>query len=348
MSLKHLLATKFQLNIPSNVKENLQNQVILITGAAGSIGSELSKVLLEQANCQLILLDQHEFGLYKLQQELRMIDAETNVEFVLADICDKIRINQIFKKWKPTLVYHAAACKHVSLMEKYPYEAIKVNLKGTIILANAAIKHNVQQFVLISTDKAVYPSSIMGASKRLAELYISDVQQSNKCGFKVIRFGNIPYSNGSVLPLFEQQLKQGVPITITHEKVTRYFITMNNVCAALLQVPTITDGDLLVCEMGKPIAIIELAKALANKMLSNKEMVAFNFIGLQPGEKLHESLYYKEETFLTKEGNLNVYMCSFEDKHRLKLLKKIAKISPETSFDTVQQMILNVIPSYKE
>ena len=345
MSFEHLLATTFQLELSQKIKENLKGQVILITGAAGSIGRELSKVLAGQINCQLILLDHNEFGLYSLQQELILLGV-TQVEFVLADICDKKRIVQVFKQYAPTIVYHAAAYKHVPLMENYAYEAIKVNLKGTKIVANASKKQHVEQFIFVSTDKAVNPSSIMGATKRLAELYVSHLNNNCKTNFKIIRFGNIPYSNGSVLPLFENQIKVGGPITITHKEVTRYFISMEKVCTALLQVIAISEGDLMVCEMGNPISIWELAKQLVHNSSSNDEKVDFDFIGLRPGEKLHEVLNYEDElTPIKNEHNLNIYKLVSLDTKTLKRINKLAKIPPTNSLNEIHKLIFKVIPN---
>lgn len=345
MDLKRLLETKIQLKVVNEIKEKFQNQVVLITGAAGSIGSALSTIIANQCNCTLVLLDTNEFGLYNLQQQLSFVKSK-NIEFVLGDICDKKRIAQIFKQHKPTIVYHAAAYKHVPLMESQPYEAIKVNLKGTKIVAKASKKWNVQHFILISTDKAVHPTSIMGATKRLAELVVRKISSTCKSNFKIIRFGNIPYSNGSVLPLFENQIKNNKVITITHKEVTRYFISMENVCESLLKALFITEGDLLVCDMGKPIRIVDLARKLIHtKTFKNNETINFEFIGLRAGEKLFETLNYDEETDVIKTvSNFKVYYIS-EHVHFERHIKKIIKAPPETSFKEIKQLITQVIPT---
>ena len=346
MSFEHLLASTFQLELSDRIKEDFSGQVVLITGAAGSIGSELSKLLAVQSDCQLVLLDHNEFGLYNLQQELASLGV-AKVEFVLADICDKKRIAQVFKYHTPTIVYHAAAYKHVPLMESYAYEAIKVNLKGTKIVANASKKYHAEQFILISTDKAVNPSSMMGATKRLAELYVSYLNGNCKTNFKIVRFGNIPHSNGSVLPLFENQIMQGGPITITHKQVTRYFISMKRVCESLLQIPSISEGNLIVCEMGNPIYILDLVKKMVDNLTINNDVIHFDFIGLRPGEKLHEELYYEDETtLLNKEKNLNCFKLSSVDKNKIKRINKISKVAPKTALEEINAMIYNVIPTY--
>ena len=274
------------------VQREVNHKVVLVSGAAGSIGSEISRQL-SSYKCKLIvLIDQAESPLYDLQQEL-IQKGITNFVAIVSDVRDRFKIERIFKKYKPQRVFHAAAYKHVPLMEKSPYEAIKVNVLGTKNLADLSIENNIERFVMVSTDKAVNPTNVMGASKRIAELYISCVsKKSNNTKFTTTRFGNVLGSNGSVIPLFKRQIENGGPLTVTHEKITRYFMTIPEACSLVLEAGTMgKGGEIYIFDMGKSVKIFEIAKRMIHLSgLQYPEDIDIKITGLRPGEKLYEEL----------------------------------------------------------
>ncbi|MCL4125780.1 UNVERIFIED_CONTAM: hypothetical protein GTU68_036905, partial [Idotea baltica] len=274
------------------VQREVNNKVVLVSGAAGSIGSEISRQL-SSYKCKLIvLIDQAESPLYDLQQEL-IQKGITNFVAVVSDVRDKFKISRIFKKYKPQRVFHAAAYKHVPLMEKSPYEAIKVNVLGTKNLADLSIENKIERFVMVSTDKAVNPTNVMGASKRIAELYISCVsKKSKKTKFTTTRFGNVLGSNGSVIPLFKRQIENGGPLTVTHKEITRYFMTIPEACSLVLEAGTMgKGGEIYIFDMGKSVKIFEIAKRMIHLSgLKYPEDIDIKITGLRPGEKLYEEL----------------------------------------------------------
>lgn len=274
------------------VQREVNDKVVLVSGAAGSIGSEISRQLCSY-NCKLIvLIDQAESPLYDLQQEL-IQKGITNFVAIVSDVRDRFKIEQIFKKHKPQRVFHAAAYKHVPLMEKSPYEAIKVNVLGTKNLADLSIKNKIERFVMVSTDKAVNPTNVMGASKRIAELYISCLSKKEKnTKFTTTRFGNVLGSNGSVIPLFKRQIENGGPMTVTHEKITRYFMTIPEACSLVLEAGTMGNGgEIYIFDMGKSVKIFEIAKKMIHLSgLKYPEDIDIKITGLRPGEKLYEEL----------------------------------------------------------
>lgn len=279
------------------VKREVNNKVVLITGAAGSIGSEIVRQLSEYNCAKIILIDQAESDLYNLQQEL-LRNKKQNIISIVADICDAKRISHLFKLHRPNKVFHAAAYKHVPLMEGNPYEAIKTNLVGTKNIADISLKYGTEQFVMISTDKAVNPTNIMGATKRLAELYISSLSAGYKrTKFTTTRFGNVLGSNGSVIPLFRKQLQNGGPLTVTHKDITRFFMTIPEACSLVLEAGTMGEGgEIYIFDMGKPIKIFEVArKMIFLSGLRYPEDIDIKITGLRPGEKLYEELLSTEE-----------------------------------------------------
>lgn len=347
MKLEDLLITEATSKVEIDVKNYIKGEVVLITGAAGSIGSELSKMIAHNCSCKLILLDNNEYGLYTLETELTSTK-NVSIEFVLGTICDAKKMDVLFQKYHPTIVYHIAAYKHVPLMEKHPYEAIKINVIGTQILANTAKKYQVKNFIFVSTDKAVKPSSIMGATKRIGELYVASLNKSEETTFKIVRFGNIPYSSGSVIPLFKKQLKQGGPITITSKESTRYFITIDKVCNSLLTILVLQKGNLILCEMGEPVNIYELAKTILNNSKSKdaKEIV-FNDVGLRPGEKLHEVLNYENEVACENSNSLlRIFVMQQTSVDIFTHIETLKSISPETKKATIVQLLQNTIPEF--
>ena len=274
------------------VQQNVNSKAILVTGAAGSIGSEIVRQLATYKVKQLILIDQAESALYDLQQELYQKGFE-NFVAIVTDIRDKFKVERIFKKYQPNRIFHAAAYKHVPLMEKSPYEAIKVNVLGTKNVADLAQQFAVERFVMVSTDKAVNPTNVMGASKRIAELYISCLSHYSKnTKFTITRFGNVLGSNGSVIPLFKKQLENGGPLTVTHKEITRYFMTIPEACSLVLEAGTMGNGgEIYIFDMGESVKIFDLAKRMI--YLSGyryPEDIEIEITGLRPGEKLYEEL----------------------------------------------------------
>ncbi|MEY8861437.1 polysaccharide biosynthesis protein [Tenacibaculum singaporense] len=276
------------------VKREVNNKVILVTGAAGSIGSEISRQLSIYNHKHLVLIDQSESPLYDLQQELIQKERK-NFTSIVADVRDEKRMNEIFEEFKPQKVFHAAAYKHVPLMEMSPYEAVKINVGGTKNVADLSIKHNVDRFVMVSTDKAVNPTNVMGATKRVAEMYISCLSNSNNkhtTKFTTTRFGNVLGSNGSVIPLFKRQIENGGPLTVTHKDITRYFMTIPEACRLVLEAGTMGNGgEIYIFDMGKSVKIYDIAKRMIHLSgLQFPDDIDIKITGLRPGEKLYEEL----------------------------------------------------------
>ena len=288
-----------QLN-NEKIEAELCNKVILITGAAGSIGSGLTKEIAKYNPSLLLLLDQAESPVYDLQFELQNLYPTLNFDVIIGDICNENRIERIFEHFKPEIVFHAAAYKHVPMMEMNPAEAVFNNIKGTKILTDSAIKYNVSKFVMISTDKAVNPTNVMGASKRIAEIYVQKKNEEVNTKFITTRFGNVLGSNGSVIPLFQKQIENGGPVTVTDERITRFFMTIPEACQLVLEAGTMGDGgEIYVFDMGESVRIIDLAKKMIS--LSGLELgrdIDIKVTGLRPGEKLYEELLANEENTL--------------------------------------------------
>ncbi|WP_308991930.1 nucleoside-diphosphate sugar epimerase/dehydratase [Mariniflexile litorale] len=283
-----------------NLLNEFKGETVLITGAAGSIGSELVKQLANFDVKELILVDQAESGLYDVQQDL-IRDGKRHFTAIVADIRDGLRMDSIFQEYKPTMVFHAAAYKHVPLMEKSPYEAIKINVNGTKLLADTSSRYNVKKFVFISTDKAVNPTSVMGATKRMAEMYISCLQKESKTKFITTRFGNVLGSNGSVIPLFKKQIENGGPLTLTHQDITRYFMTIPEAAQLVLEAGTMgKGGEIFIFDMGESVKIYDLAKNMIKLSgLNFPEDIDIKITGLRPGEKLYEELLANGENTLS-------------------------------------------------
>ncbi|MCB9245895.1 MAG: polysaccharide biosynthesis protein [Flavobacteriales bacterium] len=283
-----------------NIKEFIQGKTVLITGAAGSIGSEIARQCFAYHPEKLILLDQAETPLYELEYEL---STSPIVEVVVADVTNKGRMEKVFRTFGPQVVFHAAAYKHVPLMEDNPYEALNTNVFGTKLLADLSVKYFTEKFVFISTDKAVNPTNIMGASKRMAEMYVQSlnlklsVLEDSHTRFITTRFGNVLGSNGSVIPRFKQQIEQGGPITVTHPEITRYFMTIPEACQLVLEAGSMGDGgEIYIFDMGESVRIVDLARKMIK--LSGFEEgrdIEIIFTGLRPGEKLNEELLNQKE-----------------------------------------------------
>lgn len=291
-----------QLN-QEGINGQLQDKVVLITGAAGSIGSELARQIIPFKPRLLVLLDQAESPLYELELELTELPQKVSFEPVLGDVRNEERMEAVFKAFKPNIVFHAAAYKHVPVMEENPTESLLTNIEGTRITADLAVKHQVEKFVLLSTDKAVNPTSVMGASKRISEMY---TQALSRClqetgerptVFVTTRFGNVLGSTGSVIPRFKKQIREGGPVTVTHPEVTRYFMTIQEACQLVLEAAAMgRGGEIYLFDMGHSIKIVDLARKMIK--LSGFTLgkdIQLTFTGLRPGEKLEEELFHKDE-----------------------------------------------------
>ena len=290
---------KLNINL---IKEGLSDKTIMITGAAGSIGSEIARQLTSFHCERVILVDQAETPLFFLQNELKEKFLDIRFRILPADVTNKARLEQIFKEYHPHIVFHAAAYKHVSLMEENPHEAIRVNVGGTRIVTDLSVSYGVEKFVMISTDKSVNPSSVMGASKRLCENVVQSVAQEggHNTQFIITRFGNVIGSNGSVIPIFARQIESGGPVTVTHPEVYRYFMTIPEACQLVLEAGFMGQGgEIFVFDMGQQVKIADLAKAMIklSGFIPDKD-IRIEYIGLRPGEKLYEELVTDHEKTL--------------------------------------------------
>ncbi len=284
----------------ARINEQVKNKVVLITGAAGSIGSEMVRQLIKFEPKNLLLFDQAETPLYDIEMELREQKQCFNFQVIMGDIADPVRVEEVFRAYKPEIIFHAAAYKHVPMMENNPAEAIKTNVFGTRTVADLAVKYGAKRFVMVSTDKAVNPTNVMGASKRLAEIYIQSLNSKTNTAFITTRFGNVLGSNGSVIPRFRKQIEEGGPITVTHPQITRYFMTIPEACQLVLEAGAMgTGGEIFIFDMGKSVKIVDLAKKMIK--LSGLQLgkdIQISFTGLRPGEKLYEELLADKENTL--------------------------------------------------
>ncbi len=284
----------------SKLEEEFRGKTILVTGAAGSIGSEIAKQVAHYEYKRLILLDVAESPLFNLQQYFVKQKAK-NIEFVVSDVRNQERMEFVYEQFPPDIVFHASAYKHVPFMEENPYEAVKINVAGTRIMADLAVKHNAEKFVMVSTDKAVNPTNVMGATKRLAELYVSSLKDAGKTKFITTRFGNVLGSNGSVIPIFSQQIKEGGPITVTHKNITRFFMTIPEACRLVLEAGAMGNGgEIYVFDMGKSVKIFDLAvKMIKLSGLKYPDDIDIEIVGLRPGEKIYEEVLADDESTKT-------------------------------------------------
>jgi len=299
-----------QLNM-KRIADGLRDRTILVTGAAGSIGSEIVRQLTRFNIGKLVLVDNAETPMFHLEGELLEHFAHAPVRTILADVTDQIRMDRIFKEYRPEFVFHAAAYKHVPLMEQNPYEAVRVNVGGTTIMTNLAVKYGVEKFVMVSTDKAVNPTNVMGASKRTCEQILRSRANldGNTTQFVITRFGNVLGSNGSVIPIFRKQIEEGGPVTVTHPDITRYFMTIPEACQLVLEAGFMgSGGEIFVFDMGEPVKIADLARQMIK--LSGYEPdkdIKIEYSGLRPGEKLYEELLTdKEKTLPTYNAKVKI------------------------------------------
>lgn len=286
-----------ELDIES-IKEDITCETVMVTGAGGSIGSEITRQIMQFKPKQILLVGHGEYSIYKIDMELRQIFNEQDTEIIpiIADVQDRERIFDIVEEYQPKFIYHAAAHKHVPLMEYNPHEAVKNNVIGTKNVAEAADYHHVDTFVLVSTDKAVNPTNVMGATKRLAEMIVQDLGQKSETTFVAVRFGNVLGSRGSVIPLFKQQIAAGGPVTVTHEDMTRYFMTIPEASRLVIQASTLArGGEVFVLDMGAPVKIIDLAKNVIKLSGYNEDEIGIKVTGIRPGEKMYEELLDDKE-----------------------------------------------------
>lgn len=330
----------------------VMNKVILVTGGGGSIGSELCRQIAEKNPKQLIIFDIYENSAYDIQQELIKKYPELDLKVLIGSVRNTNRVNQIFEKYHPDIVYHAAAHKHVPLMEESPNEAIKNNVLGTWKVADAADKYGTGKFVMISTDKAVNPTNIMGATKRICEMIVQAYNSKSKTEFVAVRFGNVLGSNGSVIPLFKKQIAAGGPVTVTHPDIIRYFMTIPEAVSLVLQAGAYAKGgEIFVLDMGEPVKILDLAKNLIR--LSGYipgEDIKIEFTGLRPGEKLYEEMLMAEEG-LKQTKNKLIHIgepIEFDEEGFFKELEELAVESrDELSNEEIKEWVKKLVPTYK-
>lgn len=332
------------------IGEDLLGKTVLVTGGGGSIGSELCRQIVKFQPKKLIILDIYENTTYELQNELEEKYPNQKLEVLIASVRDKKRLNAIFSEQKPHIVFHAAAHKHVPLMEFSPCEAIKNNVFGTYNTAQCAIENGVEKFVLISTDKAVNPTNIMGATKRMCEMIVQTLERENKTEFVAVRFGNVLGSNGSVIPRFRKQIQQGGPVTVTHPEITRFFMTIPEAAQLVLQAAAYAKGgEIFVLDMGEPVKIYNLAKKMiALSGLKEGEDIEIKITGLREGEKLYEELLMAEEG-LEKTAHSKIYVGQPLNINKEELEEKLSKLESviEKGIDEVKEIMSEVVPTYK-
>ena len=327
----------------------VSGKVVLVTGGGGSIGSELCRQIARHEPKQLVIFDIYENNAYDIQQELKRDYPELNLVVLIGSVRNTHRINGVFEKYRPQIVYHAAAHKHVPLMEDSPNEAIKNNVMGTYKTAQAADKYGVSRFVLISTDKAVNPTNIMGASKRLCEMVIQMMNNRSKTEFVAVRFGNVLGSNGSVIPLFKKQIEEGGPVTVTHPDIIRYFMTISEAVSLVLQAGArAKGGEIFVLDMGKPVKILDLALNLIRLSgLKPYEDIDIVFTGLRPGEKLYEELLMDEEGLQSTDNEL-IHIgkpIDFDEELFIYQLEELDELSRMDS-PKIKEKVMEVVPTY--
>jgi len=330
--------------------ELLKNKTVLVTGAGGSIGSELCRQIAQFSPQTLLLFESSEFALYNMEQELTTTFPQLKLVCLAGDVRDEARVEQVFIEFKPSVVFHAAAYKHVPLMESQnSWQAVRNNVFGTWCVANTSQRHRVEKFVLISTDKAVNPTNVMGTTKRLAEMVCQGLQQKNGTRFVMVRFGNVLGSTGSVIPKFREQIAKGGPITVTHPDITRYFMSIPEAAQLVLQAGCMGEGGkIFVLNMGEPVRIVDLAKDLIRLSGFKEEEIKIEYTGLRPGEKLFEELLAdNEHTLMTPHPKLRVAQARTVDAAWIKeLLGWIATSEEIYTDDVVKKRLQLIVPEY--
>ena len=338
-----------------NIGELIKDKVVLVTGGGGSIGSELCRQIIKFKPQRLVIVDIYENNLYDIEQELKFNYPKIQIDAIVASVREKERLNEIFSEYKPYLVFHAAAHKHVPLMETSPLEAIKNNVFGTYNVVNCADEYGVKRFILISTDKAVNPTNIMGATKRLCEMIVQAKNKVSNTEYAAVRFGNVLGSNGSVVPLFKKQIAKGGPVTVTHKEITRFFMTIPEAVSLVLQaMSTAKGGEIFVLDMGEPVKIYDMAiKLIKLSGLEPNVDIQIKITGLRPGEKLYEELLMSEEGLqATKHDKIHVAepmridMNMIEEK--LAELRVLLENCNNEQKDEIKKVIKEVVPTFRE
>jgi len=334
----------------AKLKENLQGERVLVTGAGGSIGSEICRQLLRYRPAKLVLLEQAENNLFEIDRELGQIAPDISRVRCIADICDAARIDRILQTERPAVVFHAAAHKHVPMMEWNVGEAIKNNVLGTKTVADAAKRHGVRRFVMISTDKAVNPTSVMGCTKRVAEMYTQQLRQGAKTQYITVRFGNVLGSSGSVVPIFAKQIATGGPVTVTDPAMTRYFMTIPEATQLVLQAGVMgSDGDIFVLDMGEPVKIVDLAREMITLSgLRPGEDIEIKFTGVRPGEKLYEELSVTGENMgRTTHEKIYVWRNRKEDWPKVcRLMDELIRAADEMPPERLKERLKEIVPEF--
>lgn len=351
VQIKDLLGREqVQLDLDA-ISRYIQGQRILVTGAGGSIGSELCRQICRFGPSRLLLVEQAENNLFEIDRELQVAFPGVPLKCCVADITDAKRINQIIADERPSMIFHAAAHKHVPMMEINIGEAVKNNIQGTRTMADAAKRHGVARFVMISTDKAVNPTSVMGCTKRVAEMYIQQLRQGGDTRFVTVRFGNVLGSSGSVIPIFQKQIAAGGPVTVTDPNMTRYFMTIPEAAQLVMQAGVMgDDGDIFVLDMGEPVKIVDLAREMITLSgLRPGEDIEIKFTGIRPGEKLYEELsVLGEDMSKTKHDKIYVWRNKKEDWHKVcRQIDDIIAVADTLGEDGLRRRLMDIVPEYK-
>lgn len=332
------------------IKQELTGKVVLVTGAAGSIGSGMVQQILKYQPEKVILLDNAESAMYDFVNDLKSANSNLPIEVVVGDVRHYDRMKRLFEVFRPSYILHAAAYKHVPLMEDNPSEAILTNVKGTKNLVDLAVEYQAEKFVMISTDKAVNPTNVMGASKRIAEIYAQNKNSLGITKFITTRFGNVLGSNGSVIPLFKKQIEQGGPITVTDERITRFFMTIPEACQLVLEASTIGNGgDIFVFDMGKSVKIIDLAKKMIKLSgLEEGKDIEIKVTGLRPGEKLYEELLNdSEKTLPTHHPKIMKAKVQTTTERELQLIDELIELFEGQENIKIVAKMKEIVPEYK-
>lgn len=352
VDLKDLIGREEVQLDKQGIEEYIKDKVVLVTGGGGSIGSELCRQIAKFSPKLLLILDIYENNVYDIQNELSYNEPNLNKKVIIASVRDKYRLSQIISAYKPSIIFHAAAHKHVPLMEDNPGEAIKNNVLGTLNMAEISSQYKVEKFVLISTDKAVNPTNVMGASKRLCEMIVqaANNERGNKTDFVAVRFGNVLGSNGSVIPLFKEQIKKGGPVTLTHKDITRYFMLIPEAAQLVLQAGAYAKGgEIFVLDMGKSVKIYDLAENLIRLSgYKPNEDIEIKITGLRPGEKLYEELLMNNDE-LRKTGHNKIFIDKPETISLIKLRKQIDDLMFVTKLGNKNMLIdklKEIVPTY--
>ena len=350
MEIEDLLGRDpIQVNL-DEIMGYVEQKIIMVTGGGGSIGSELCRQIAMYNPKQLIIFDVYENNAYEIQQELKRHHPELNLVVLIGSVRNTHRMETVFEKYRPDIVYHAAAHKHVPLMEDSPNEAIKNNVFGTYKTAKAASEYGVKRFVLISTDKAVNPTNIMGASKRLCEMIVQSFDKISKTEFVAVRFGNVLGSNGSVIPLFKKQIAEGGPVTVTHKDIIRYFMTIPEAVSLVLQAGAYArGGEIFVLEMGAPVRIDDMARNLIRLSGYTPDVdIKIEYTGLRPGEKLYEELLMAEEG-MKETANKLIHIGKPIEMDEETFFDKLAELKEACYNDdeSIKEKVQKLVPTYR-